>query len=430
MGYYASAHRDLEAQQLRPSRALFLKDDSGSRDTVQGKLVTMVEEEDNKIMLAAPVTLQNSGMKKRSQKKAVKPVAIQQHLRPVYEDLQIQGTDDETPEVMDEDDDQPVKPIRETDYPAFQQTSANSRLPQTRTTKTGRVQQLVVPKIPQKADSIRGMTGQERFDIRKIFDLPLEVTVSEFLDRSDLAIREMAFNIQRSTPRYQVKKPGPIRDEEQEDVIVGKAGMNLFSQLPSITARVLENDGMSLPLMISSWVLNQHLSKTLLDGGSLVELLSRQFVRRIKPRPAIQRDGYIRVSLANDSVTTLDEYVIIPINIEGMEAILKAWLVDVEVYDLLLGITWMRRANCTQMFGEGKITIKGNDKKIQIAPAEIYPIEVKLPIVEFDNDSETNEWTADDACQELLDQQGKVELSRPGQREIRAYNHLVLPLRL
>lgn len=238
MGHYASAHRDSEAQQPRALGALFPKDDFRSGDIVQWKLVTMVEEEDNDIMLAAPVTLQNSGVKKRSQKKAVKPVAIQQRLRPVYEDPQIQRTDDETPRIMNEDEDQLVRPIRETNYPALQQTSANSRLPQTRTTKTGRIQQLVVPKIPKKADFIRGMTGQERFDIRKIFDLPLEVMVGEFLDRSDSAIREMAFNMQQSTPRYRVKKPGPIRDEEQEDIVVGKAAMNLSSQPSLITARV------------------------------------------------------------------------------------------------------------------------------------------------------------------------------------------------
>lgn len=50
------------------------------------------------------------------------------------------------------------------------------------------------------------------------------------------------------------------------------------------------------------------------------------------------------MSLANDSVTKLDEFVIIPINVEGVEAAIKVWLVDMEVYDLLLGITWMRRA--------------------------------------------------------------------------------------
>lgn len=39
------------------------------------------------------------------------------------------------------------------------------------------------------------------------------------------------------------------------------------------------------------------------------------------------------MSLANDNITTLDEYVVIPINIEGVKAVIKAWFVDVEVYD-------------------------------------------------------------------------------------------------
>lgn len=142
--------------------------------------------------------------------------------------------------------------------------------------------------------------------------------------------------------RYRVKKPKRVRDEEQENTMVGNAVINASIRLPPITARVLEDDGMSLPLMISSRVLNQYLLKALLDGGSLVKLLSKQFVHGMKPRPAIKKDGHIRVSLANDSITILDKYVIISINVERVEVVIKAWLVDVEVYDLLLGITWMR----------------------------------------------------------------------------------------
>lgn len=48
------------------------------------------------------------------------------------------------------------------------------------------------------------------------------------------------------------------------------------------------------------------------------------------------------MNLANESVTTLEKYVVIPIDIKGVEAVMKAWLVDVEVYDLLLDITKMR----------------------------------------------------------------------------------------
>lgn len=95
-------------------------------------------------------------------------------------------------EDINEEDDRPARPTREAQHRIDPETLANSWLPQTRTTKTGRVQELVIPKILKKADSIRAMTGQERFDIRKIFDLLLEVTVGEFFDRSETAIRDMA----------------------------------------------------------------------------------------------------------------------------------------------------------------------------------------------------------------------------------------------
>lgn len=35
--------------------------------------------------------------------------------------------------------------------------------------------------------------------------------------------------------------------------------------------------------------------------------------------------------------------------------------------------------------------------------AQIYLIEIKLLVIEFDKEIEINEWTIDDTCQELLD---------------------------
>lgn len=55
---------------------------------VQGKLVTMVQEEDEDVMLAAPVSFRDSGVEKRLQKKAIKQVVSQWQLRPIYEDPQ------------------------------------------------------------------------------------------------------------------------------------------------------------------------------------------------------------------------------------------------------------------------------------------------------------------------------------------------------
>lgn len=92
--------------------------------------------------------------------------------------------------------------------------------------------------------------------------------------------------------------------------------MNAFTKFLFITARVSKDNGMSLLLMIFSWVFNQHLPETLLNDKSLVKLLSKRFIHGIKPQPAIQKDVRIRVSLIINSVTILDKYVIISINME------------------------------------------------------------------------------------------------------------------
>lgn len=106
--------------------------------------------------------------------------------------------------------------------------------------------------------------------------------------------------------------------------------------------------------------------KTLLGIGLLVELLSKKFVYIIKPWPAIQKDGYICVSFENNSVTILDKYVIIPINVKKVKTVIKTWLVNIEVYNLFLGITWIRQANYIQMFDEKKVTIKRNNQNFYV----------------------------------------------------------------
>ena len=89
-------------------------------------------------MQAAPVALRDSGVKKRKPKKAAKPGVNRQQLRAIYEDPH------DAPEDMDEGEDLLVGPSMGDNYRVFQETLANSWLPQTRTTKTGRVQELVV----------------------------------------------------------------------------------------------------------------------------------------------------------------------------------------------------------------------------------------------------------------------------------------------
>lgn len=65
IGHYACAYLDLKSQQLRALKTLFSKNNSEVEDVVQKKFVTIVEEDNDEIILAAPVTLQESGVKNR-----------------------------------------------------------------------------------------------------------------------------------------------------------------------------------------------------------------------------------------------------------------------------------------------------------------------------------------------------------------------------
>lgn len=211
--------------------------------------------------------------------------------------------------------------------------------------------------------------------------------------------------MQRATPRYRVRKPA----KQSEPTPPGPSGALILAAAatpPPITSQAYEDDEQSQPVMIVAWVRTFRLMKVLLDGGSLVELISRGAVRRMKPQPPIYNDGYLRVSLATDKIDVLTEYVKVPVNVEGVEAIIKAWLVDVDMYDLLLGLTWMRRVHCNPHYGSGIVTINGSDDVLRQVPAQLAPMGTKLPIVEFDEEEES----ADQACQHLLEEQENSQL--------------------
>lgn len=210
--------------------------------------------------------------------------------------------------------------------------------------------------------------------------------------------------MQKITLRYRTRK-GKTKNTPQE--VPPATSSNAVLHPPPITSSACDDNGLSQPLMVTSWVRDSCFQKTLLDGGSLVELINRKLVMKMRPRHKIFSDSRIKVSLANDSVMVLSEYFKIPVNVQEVEAMIRAWLLDVGVYDLLLGIPSMRRVNCTQIYGEGKVTIMGNDRYVMDVPLPIIPIDMPgLPTIEFDED----EMTADQVCQSLLDEQGKVHL--------------------
>lgn len=349
-----------------------------------------------------------AGVKKTGKSTPYNPPTLPKHILDQiteHNKAQSGGQENAVEEVDEMDEDEDADIVSETVGRASQSrepliaAQGNRGPPQTRVTKTGKVQELVSMKAPKLPDAIRGMANRQRFDISSILNLPVNISLGELLDRSDSTIKELAFNMQRATPRYRVRKTtGTNTIAAPSGAVMSAAALHP----PPVTAQAFDDDGESKPVMITSWVHSLKLPRTLLDGGSLVELISEKKVNSMRPRPQIHTDGYLRVSLATDKLDTLTNYVLVPVNVEGVEATIKAWVVQVDIYDLLLGLTWMRRVHCNPHYGIGKITIAGDDRQTREVPGQLMAMETGLPTVEFEDEGYDS---ADQACQQLLDEQ-------------------------
>ena len=396
-----------------PARVLTICEDCTDSDE-EPKASMAAAQDKGKVQASSskqPSVLQRSkGIQKTGQPKPYKPPTLPPHILEQIETYnQQQGHQPETnenesnDEVMEDEESPPTQPANGSRRPLRDGQGRTNQAPQTRLTKTGKVQELVTSQPPKRPDPIRGMMGKIRLTSDRIFEKEVSFAIGELLDASDDLVKDMAYHMQRATPRYRVRKPAKPTEPVQPNQAGASGALVLAAAAtpPPITTQAYEDDGQSQPVMIVAWIRNLRLMKVLLDGGSLVELMSRRVVRRMKPPPPIYNDGNLRVSLATDKIDVLTEYVKVPVNVEGVEAVIKAWLVDVDIYDLLLGLTWLRRVHCNPHYGLGVVTINGSDNVLRQVPAQLAPLDTKLPVVEFDEEEET----ADQACQHLLEQQ-------------------------
>ena len=122
----------------------------------------------------------------------------------------------------------------------------------TRTIKTGKIQELVQSQRPRLNNPIRRIAGQTRFDIKKNFDLPLEVILGEFLDQSDITIKELAYNMQKTSLFYRIRK-AKTGNVLQQDHLPAISSNAVLHSLP-ITSLAYNNNGLSQFFMVTLWV--------------------------------------------------------------------------------------------------------------------------------------------------------------------------------
>ncbi len=324
--HYVSAHRKKKEQRNEILAHAVISDQS----IVSSKMILVNEEYELSAMTTAQS--QRSAIKQSfavMRKSEIKKIAAASKQKVRFDlialEREIHQNDDEKQKLKTSKDMKVKKNnelvLRESTFKANQ---TRKRLSQIKISKIEKIQKLMTSKELKSTNSIREMQSRDRFNISRILDLLLELTVEKLLNWSDIIIKDLTFNMQRSISRYRIKR-SKINVEDQEAKIM-QVSMSISAAILSskVMIRTYEDDDLSKSLMINFWIEIQRLSKSLLNEDFLVKLLNQKIYNKIKSKSRIRTDEYIRVSLINDFITTLREYVLISINVEEIEAVIKA----------------------------------------------------------------------------------------------------------
>lgn len=100
---------------------------------------------------------------------------------------------DDNAEEMDTQATLPNQPTDTTCRPLREGQGRMNQAPQTRITKTGKVQELVTSHPPKRPNPIRGMMGKLRLTSDRLFENQVSFTIGELLDASDDLVKDMAY---------------------------------------------------------------------------------------------------------------------------------------------------------------------------------------------------------------------------------------------
>lgn len=134
----------------------------------------------------------------------------------------------------------------------------------------------------------------------------------------------MARALQSSKPTRRGKKP------------VGAVNAAHLA-VPAITAEAFEDEENTTCLYIRSWTNGRPVDRTLVDKGPVVELVSPDLVKKLVNIQVHEMEEGWYLKLANDQTEVIKKYVWLLVNVAGVLANVKAYIMGgSEMFDLLL----------------------------------------------------------------------------------------------
>ena len=257
---------------------------------------------------------------------------------------------------------------------------------------------------PAKPAPINLMKGLNPYNIEDaMVSIKPEITFPQLLDVSPRLRRELALLLRSSQPRTRKKRTPPVQiDKVSGPVKVTEAAPDAEVECMYITV----------------WCKGIEIPDVLVDGGAMIDLIAKDVVDMLGlEKHPVHNLG---MRLADDSLVALENYVWLDVNVEGVVARVRAYVMPVTVtYKILLSRRWLKRIKGVEHHATNTLIIQGVDgiqrstKGRPAPPAELEVVGMKDAIRRFNMQPTVHDddGSADDAIDALLHELDDWELS-------------------
>lgn len=220
---------------------------------------------------------------------------------------------------------------------------------------------------PKETVAINMAKGKERFEVSKFLDFSVTLPIWQLLDRSPQIRAQLARAMASSKPSRRGRRK-----------VAAVSMMVSEHKAPEVETEA-HPDAEVVCLYVVAWVADTKIEKTLVDNGAVVELINPQLVETLKLE-IFEMDDEWTLQLADDGQAQVKRYVWVPVNVAGIVAVVRAFVLGRGgIYDLLLSKRWMKRVRAVEDHGNATLTIEGKDEvKRTVTGTEVEPWDVEL----------------------------------------------------
>ncbi|KAL7267968.1 hypothetical protein RUND412_009428 [Rhizina undulata] len=190
---------------------------------------------------------------------------------------------------------------------------------------------------------IKGMEGIIPFDIgRALWDGRVDILLVQLLDV------ELVTFLSTTSSEREIALSHTVNIEDDHGGFGGIAAH--------------EDDNLAQAMYISAEVNGVICTKVIIDGGAMIKLVGHSLVEKLNAKE--YSTDKMGVRMADDSVVVLESYVWLNVNVGGIIAQVKVYVLPVEqTYRLLLSRRWLRRVRAVEHYFENVFSLEGKDNK-------------------------------------------------------------------